>query len=75
VGGRSKVTSTPGNQQERLDDYCVEHGIKSSSRILRGHTPDTERSVKIWSDPRGDTGSQADPETTWPPDRPESIRR
>jgi hypothetical protein len=31
-----------------------------SSRILRGHTSDMERSMKIWSDPCGDTGSQAD---------------
>ncbi len=41
-----------------------------SSRILRGHTPDTGEStslVKIWSDPHGDMGSQAEQETTWPP--------
>jgi LAGLIDADG endonuclease len=31
-----------------------------SSRILRGHTPDMEMSMKIWSDPYGDTGSQAE---------------
>jgi hypothetical protein len=30
------------------------------SKILRGHTPDTELSVKIWSDPHGDMGSQAE---------------
>jgi hypothetical protein len=41
-----------------------------SSRILRGHTPDTGETtslVKIWSDPHGDMGSQAEQETTWPP--------
>ncbi len=33
-----------------------------SSRILRGHTPNTDPgSVKIWSDPHGDMGSQAEP--------------
>jgi hypothetical protein len=32
-----------------------------SSRILRGHTPDMGDSMKIWSDPCGDTGSQAEP--------------
>ena len=38
------------------------------SRILRGHTPDTQVDlqpidyrVKIWSDPHGDMGSQAEP--------------
>jgi hypothetical protein len=34
--------------------------VEWTSRILRGHTPDTESTVKIWSDPCGDTGSQAE---------------
>jgi hypothetical protein len=30
------------------------------SRILRGHTPNMDLSMKIWSDPHGDMGSQAE---------------
>jgi LAGLIDADG DNA endonuclease family protein len=41
---------------------------KWSNRILRGHMPDMDQeSMKIWSDPHGDVGSQAETETTWPP--------
>ena len=36
------------------------------SRILRGHTPDMEMSMKIWSDPHGDVGSQAEQKRSWP---------
>jgi LAGLIDADG endonuclease len=46
---------------------------KWSNRILRGHTPDTDdASVKIWSDPHGDVGSQAEPKR---PGRRNSLRR
>jgi hypothetical protein len=45
----------PDNQQERLLVRT------ETNRILRGHMPDMDQeSMKIWSDPHGDVGSQAE---------------
>jgi LAGLIDADG endonuclease len=50
----TKAMSMSGGGKYRKNDW--------SSRILRGHTPDSESTAeKIWSDPHGDMGSQAEP--------------
>jgi LAGLIDADG endonuclease len=55
----AKAEAMNGNGKYRKEKW--------SNRILRGHMPDMDESMKIWSDPHGDMGSQAETETTWPP--------
>ena len=52
------ATGMNGGGKYRKEDWL--------SRILRGHTPDMEMSMKIWSDPHGDMGSQAEQKRSWP---------